>query len=433
MGRPKGQKLVRKPINGQLVGYTYRLFPDAQQVILLNKNIGHTRFVYNWALETRQEYYHANHKTLSRSDLSSMLPQLKEQTGFLDEANSQTLQQALLNLDKAYTNFFKGRSKFPKRKNRGRNDSCYYPAGVQADQETGKIYLPKFNNSIKYDNHRQFDGKVKSATITRSASGKYFVSLLVDDKKKETLPETRNSIGIDFGLISFIATSDGDKIESPKFLRKKEKALARSQRNMARKAKGSKNRNKARIKVAKIHEKIANQRKDFLHKLSDKITNENDIICVEDLNIKGMMKMRSLAKSASDAGWGMFVNFLKYKSEWKGRDFRKIDRWEKTTGRCWCGYKTKLELQVRKWTCPECGSIHDRDIQAAKMIQILGLGLPEVTSVEILPLLNEPNGVKQVRSRKQKTNKKQLKKTTNASSLADYNCLALEALAFRQG
>ena len=351
--------------------YKYRIYPSKAQATLINKHIGACRFVYNLALETKNYAYASHRKNLSCFDLNSQLPELKKECEWLKELDSQALQQSVINLDKAFTQFFKGISKFPnlKRKNRG-SQSFRNPHGSKVKIQNGKISVPRFTEGIKIVIDRQFKGEIKSTTISRTPTGKYFVSILVDNHKE--LPKKKpikeaTAIGIDLGIKSFIVTSGGLKIDNPKHFKKSLSRLKYLQRQASKKVKGSNNRKKANFKVAILHEKITNQRKDFLHKLSNEITNQNDTLCFETLQISNMVKNHNLAQAISDAGWGMFVDFCKYKAEWKGKNILQIPTFEPSTKLCnACGaINNTLTLADREWVCANCKTLHDRDENAA--------------------------------------------------------------------
>lgn len=357
-----------------LRAYKHRIYPTNQQKLLLDKHFGAVRFVYNLALETKNYAYMNQRKSLSCIDLINQLPDLKKECEWLKEVDSQALQQSVINLDKAFTAFFKHGAKFPKFKNRKSNQSFRSPHAKNVNLTENKIHFPKFTEGIKIVRERTFNGTVKSATFSKTPTGKYFVSILVDTNCK--IPEAKkvtdsNSIGIDLGIKHFVITSDGQKIENPKHLRNSLDRLKVLSRRLRNKRKGSNNKKKSYKKLAVIHERIANQRRDFLHKLSSRIISENQAICIEDLNISGMVKNHKLAQSISDAGWGMFVEMLKYKAEWNGRTILEIPTFEPSTKVCSnCGAINKmLTLKHREWICANCGVEHDRDINAAKAIK----------------------------------------------------------------
>jgi len=387
-----------------LKGYKYRLYPNKKQAELINKNIGACRFIYNLALETKNYAYQTHRKNISTYDLINQFSDLKEECEWLKEVDSQALQQAVINLDKAFSQFFKGCAKFPNFKKKSNNQSFRNPHGNKVTIKNGKLYQPKFKDGINIVVDRDFKGIIKSTSISKTPTGKYFVSVLVDNKKE--LPNkkiiTKNTtIGIDLGIKSFIVTSNGLKINNPKPLKKALSHLVYLQRQVSKKKKGSQNKKKANLKVALQHEYISNQRKDFLHKPSTQLIKNHNTLCFEDLNISGMVKNHKLAQSISDAGWGMFVDFCKYKAEWNGKNILQIPTFEPSTKICSiCGAKIEtLTLADREWYCVNCGTLHDRDKNAADVIKNYCLnkincgGLHREKSVE-LPTI--------VRTKKQK-------------------------------
>jgi putative transposase len=349
----------------------YRLYPTDTEKELLNKHFGCVRFVYNLALETKTNAYSVHRVNISRYDLQVQLKDLKEDCAWLKEVNSQSLQVALLNLDIAYGNFFKGRTDFPKFKKKSNRQSFNCPQSVII--ESDRLYIPKFKNGIKIVLHRPINGVIKSATISKTPTNKYFVSILTDTgivipNKKPV--EIKTSVGIDLGLKTFAVLSDGTEFENPKHLRNSLERLKVLSRRVSRKVKGSNNRKKAVKNLAILHEKITNQRKDFLHKVTDAITKRYDTLCIEDLTPANMVKNHCLALSISDAGWGMFGTFLKYKSEWRGDNVLEIDRFDPSSKmHNKCGHINKeLTLKDREWVCPKCGELVLRDKNAAKNI-----------------------------------------------------------------
>ena len=370
--------------------YSFRLYPTTQQTGLLAQHFGSCRFVYNHFLRARIDYYAENKGTkkqgLTYNDTAKMLTELKKTIdhAWLSAVNSQALQQSLRRLDVAYNNFFNKRAEFPKFKSKHRKQSFLVPQGFHVDIEDGTLRIPKFS-PIKAVFHREIEGTLKSVTISKTTTGKYFASVLCEIERKVKPKKVGNKIGIDMGLKSFLVTSDGVRVEAPKFLRKSEEKLKFFQRRLSRKMKGGKNRSKARHKVALFHEKIANQRKDFLHKLSNRLVSENQAIFAEDLNVKGMTANHCLAKSIHDAGWSEFTRQIKYKSEWNGVCFGQIDRFFPSSKRCFhCGrINESLTLKDREWICL-CGQAIDRDYNSAQNILLFGLkqigqGLPEST------------------------------------------------------
>ena len=364
-----------------LKAYKYRIEPNVKQEELINKHIGCSRFVFNLALETKQTAYAGAKVNLTCFDLVKQLPDLKEQCEWLKEVNSQSLQQAIVNLDVAYTKFFKGQNDFPKYKSKHNSRQSFaVPQSVEIDFKNNKMFLPKFKTGIDIVLHRDFKGQIKTVTISRTPTGKYFASILVDNKKeipnKAPIKE-KTAIGIDLGIKSFLVASDGQEFDNPKFLRKSQSRLKFTQSKYS-KHKG--NRTKHRLAI--LHEKVANQRKDFLHKTSTKLIRENQSVAIEDLQIKNMVKNHCLAQSISDAGWGMFVTMLEYKAEWYGKNILRIGKFEPSSKTCSCcgSINKELTLQDREWTCKSCGTLLNRDVNAA--INIKSFALKNNSSVE---------------------------------------------------
>jgi putative transposase len=369
--------------------FKYRLYPTPEQCKVLASCFGQSRFVYNYFLRKRIDYYAANKgqkkQSLNYHDTAKMLTELKKQPEFvwLKESNSQSLQQSLRNLDAAYMHFFKDSFKFPNFKKKNNKQSFSVPQHFTVDVDAKLLYIPKFI-PIKFVPHRPLEGTAKSITISMSPSGKYFVSVLCEVEKAILPKRSGGEVGVDLGVKSFAVTSDNERIESPNYLRKSEEKLKKLQRLLSRKVKGSNKKNKARLKVARVHEKITNQRNDFLHKLSNRLVRENQSIFAESLNVKGIMANHRLAKSVSDAGWGEFLRQIKYKSEWEGTHFGQIDRFFPSSKRCSeCGWiNQSLTLKDREWVCQNCGAIIDRDLNAAHNILLfgkisVGQGLPK--------------------------------------------------------
>jgi len=358
-----------------LRAYKYRLYPNSEQRTAMSKNFGCVRWVYNWALSRKIEAYEKENRSLSIFDLSKELPKLKasEETKWLAEADSQALVMSLRNLDNAFTRFFREKKGFPKFKSKKSNrQSFQIPQRVKVDFEARKIILPKIG-AVRAKLHRKFDGKVKTVTISKTPSGKYFASVLVEtDEKPLPKPEIKyeTAIGVDLGLTHFAILSNGEKIENPKHLQKSLKRLKFLQRRLSRKKAGSKRRDKARICVAKLYERITNQRNDFLHKLSIRLIRENQTIALESLNVAGMMQNHRLAQAIGSASWSRFVEFLRYKAEWYGRNVVFIGRFEPSSKLCSvCGFhNSELTLDERTWICPSCQTEHDRDVNAATNI-----------------------------------------------------------------
>jgi len=354
----------------------YRLYPSDSQKELLDHHFGSVRFIFNLALETKTWAYSSHKANISRYELQVQLKDLKEDCTWLKEINSQSLQAALLNLDIAYTNFFKGRGKFPNFKKRTGKQSFLCPQNVSI--KSGSLCIPKFKEGIKAMLHRPINGDIKSATISKTPTGKYFVSILTETK--EAIPIKKNidvakTIGIDLGIKTFAVLSDGTKYKNPKHLKQSLQRLKVLHRRVSRKVKGGNNRKKSIKRLATLYEKVANQRKDFLHKVTDAITKQNDTLCVEDLAVSNMIKNNKLAQSISDVSWGMFGTLLKYKADWRGNNILKIGRFEPSSKlHNTCGYINKeLLLSDRTWTCPNCGASVLRDVNAAINIKNFAL------------------------------------------------------------
>ena len=347
-----------------------RIYPTAEQQTKLAQAFGCARWYWNNSLAKTQEVYKETGKGLGQFALNARLPGLKQEFEWLGQTHSQVLQSVSLHMSRAFVNFFEKRAKYPQFKHKHKRQSIQYPQGVKV-VDGCKLYLPKIGH-IKAIIHRELVGKIKTVTVSKDPSGEYYASVLMDDGAELPAPSYDGKfIGIDVGLTCFAVTSDGSKFDSERFFRKSERNLKRRQQSLARKVKGSKNRNKALIFVAKVHAKVANQRKDYLHKLSRRLVDENQVIAVEDLNVKGMVKNHNLAKSISDSGWGMFTGFLKYKAEKAGKGYIEVDRWFPSSKLC-SGCLSKapsMPLKVRRWTCEHCGEMHDRDINAAVNIR----------------------------------------------------------------
>jgi putative transposase len=358
--------------------FKYRFYPTAEQESLLRRTMGCVRLVYNKALAARTEAWYEHQERVEYVQTSSMLTSWKQEKelDFLNEVSSVPLQQGLRHLQKAFTNFFAGRAKYPnfKKKHNGGSAEFTKAAFRWRDEQ---VFLAKCSEPLAIRWSRFLPSGCNPSTITvkLDARGRWFVSLLVDDYIVKPLPKTDKSIGLDVGITSLIATSDGAKIVNPKPFKQLHKKLRRVQKALSRKQKGSNNRDKARSCVARVHGKIADTRKDFLHKLTTQLVRDNQTIVVEDLAVKNMVKNPKLARSISDAAWGELVRQLEYKCEWYGRTLVKIDRWFPSSKRCGnCGHiVNKMPLDKREWNCPKCQMNHDRDINAA--VNILAAGL----------------------------------------------------------
>lgn len=357
------------------LGYKFRIYPDKEQSKLINRTLGCCRFVYNHFLAVKQEQWKANRKSISYIDTNRMLTDLKryEETSWLKEADSMALQEALRNLDNAYQNFFQKRARYPCFKSKHNHRQSYRTRNQRNAIRivNGKIKLPKIG-FVKIKLSRTFDGRILNATVIYTASGKYFVSLCVElDRKSLISSNNGGNIGIDVGLSKFLTDSNGNTVENPHALKKLLKKLSREQRRLSRKMPRSNNRTKARVRVARVHEHIANIRKDFLHKISTRLVIENQVIAVENLKVKNMMKNHHLSRAISDVSWSEFFRMLEYKAGLHGGKVIKIEPFYPSSQICSeCGHRNEKvkDLSVREWICLKCGTNHDRDINAAKNI-----------------------------------------------------------------
>jgi putative transposase len=350
-----------------------RIYPTEQQKEQLARAFGSTRWLWNRFLALTNQTYKNTGKGLSRYDLQSQLPSLKKEYQWLRETYSQCLQVVCLNLSRAFINFFEKRSQFPRFKSKHGKQSLSYPQNVKILENV--IKFPKLGE-IYAKIHRPVEGKVKTVTISKNKAEQYYVSILLEDGKQLPQQKAKGKVlGIDMGLTDFCITSDGSKYANPRWIDRHEGNLIRKQQALSRKQKGSKNRAQARLKVAKVHNRISRCREDFHHKLSRKIVNENQVICVENLNIKGMVKNHCLAKSISQVGWGSFMTMLKYKAEQEGKVYLEIERFfpsSKTCSNC-LNIVDSLPLDIRVWTCDSCGTKHERDLNAAINIRDEGM------------------------------------------------------------
>ena len=365
-----------------LRAYKYRIYPTEEQKVLFAKTFGCCRFVYNWALNLKIEAYKQDKKSVAYKEVQDrMVNELKKENQWLTEVNSQALLNSIRNLDTAYKNFFRDTHAvcFPKYKSRKNKQSFQCPQHCSVDFVKGTLTIPKAKD-IPAVLHRRFKGTVKTVTISMTPSGRYFASVLVDTTIQE-LPASAiqedTALGIDLGIKSLAVCSDGRTFDNPKSLQRSLDRLKLLQKRLSRKQKGSANRNKARIRVARLQERIVNRRKDNLHKITHALTHDSQVrtICMEDLNVKGMYRNHHLAQAITDASFGMFRTMLEYKCRWYGVNLIKIDRFAPSSKTCGkCGYLYKgLKLSERSWTCPECGTHHDRDFNAACNIKNFGL------------------------------------------------------------
>lgn len=356
--------------------YKFRIEPTSEQIELLSKHFGACRFVFNRFLHERKEKYLNEKTSLNYYDNARTLTDLKKEEGFdwLKEINSQSLQSAIRNLDSAYKNFFNKQNQFPKFKSKYGRQSFKIPQNVLINDE--KLIIPKFKEGVKIKLHRELEGEILFATITKSTTGKYYVSITCEVNYKP-LDKTGSSVGIDTGIKDLAILSDGKTYENIKVLKSKLKKLKYEQKQLSKKQKGSNSRQKQKIKLSLVHEKITNIRKDYLHKVSTEIVKNHDIISVENLAVKNMMKNHKLAQSLSDVSLGMFYTMLEYKTKWNNKSFVKIDRFFPSSKTCSnCGWINQgLNLSIREWTCPSCNEHHDRDLNASKNILKQGINI----------------------------------------------------------
>ncbi len=355
--------------------YKYRFYPTEEQKQSFAKTFGCCRFVYNWGLKLRTDAYYERQEKIFYDETSAALTQLKKdpEKEWLNEVSAVCLQQALRHLDRAFRNFFDGFAKYPTfKKKHGKQSATYASSAFSWDDK--ELHLAKMSEPLNIVWSRPLGGKPSIVTVSKDFADRYFVSILVTEDIKPFLATVKMA-GIDLGIKDAVVLNSGEKFGNPRVFSKNEKKLAIAQRGLSKKQKGSKNRAKAKLKVAKIHARIADRRSDFLHKLSTKLVNENQVLAVESLQVKNMIKNHHLSKAISDVGWGEFVRQLQYKSHWYGRTFVAIDKFYPSSKRCSnCGHiMDKMPLDVRFWVCPECDTAHDRDINAAKNILSAGL------------------------------------------------------------
>lgn len=355
--------------------YKFRLYPTTEQADLINRNIGCCRFIFNHFLALAKDNGYLSYNTYAKE-----LPVLKKAYSWLKEVESTSLQQTLKDLDSAYSRFFKKLGGYPKFKSRRNPKQSYRCQLVNGNIELRDncIKLPKLG-LVHFAKSREVIGKILNVTLSRTNTGKYYISICCEVDSMPILSETTNVVGLDLGLKDYLVTSEGEVIANPKCLTKYERQLTKAQRKLSRKQKNSKNYEKAKLRVALLHEKIANTRYDFLHKLSTALVRENQTIIAEGLKPKNMIKNRRLAKSIADASWGKFLTMLEYKSYWYGRTFKQVDTYFPSSQRCsHCGHINPAlkKLHIREWICPECETYHQRDHNAAINIKLEGLGIP---------------------------------------------------------
>lgn len=376
--------------------YKYRLNPNEDQRIFFEKSFGCARYVYNWALNFHKETYQKEKKALTWVDLCYLLPQLKknEGTSWLKEVSHQTLQCAVRNMCKAFSKFFREKKGYPRFKSKKDRQSFQFTHGTRIDFMSHKVRLPKVG-WVNFYKNREFIGKIGTVTISKSSTGKYYMSIVVDDGLDLPAKAPINhdtSVGIDVGIKDFAVLSNGQVFENPRHLEKAEKRLKALQRRYSKKQKGSKRQEKARLAVAKAYEKVKNCRTDYIHKVTSKIIRENQTVIIEDLNVEGMMKNHNLAKHIASVSWYEFFRQLQYKAEWNGVNLIRIGRFEPSSKMCLCGVINKdLKLSQREWDCPDCGRHNDRDLLAA--INIKRFGLQEHNLIGISPAGRGVEGV----------------------------------------
>ncbi|EGR4312912.1 transposase [Vibrio cholerae] len=355
--------------------YKERFYPTEQQAELLAKSFGCCRFVWNNALKYRTDAYYERGESISHSFLEKRLVPLKSEFEWLKEVSSVIFQQALRDQQEAFKNFWEKRAKYPKFKSKHGKQSIRLTKAAFT-YRNGQLFIAKSKHPLDIRWSRELPSEPSSITISKDKAGRYFVSMLCEfESKSKPMPVTAKTVGIDLGLNNLFITDSGEKVDNPRHTKRYENKLAYLQRKLAKKQKGSKNRDKVRQKVARLHAKIADSRLDNLHKLSRKLINENQVVCVESLAVKNMIRNPKLAKHIADASWGEFVRQLKYKAEWAGRTIAEIDRFFPSSKRCSsCGFvHESMPLNIRDWTCPECKTHHDRDINAAMNIKTVGL------------------------------------------------------------
>src|SRR5712692_5657855 len=363
----------------QKKAYQYRMYPTDEQVHILARTFGCCRYVYNWALRQRTDAFFQRGERLYYNQLAVILTDLKKQekTAWLSLVSSVPLQQSLRHLDRAFRNFFEGRAEYPTfHKKHGVQAATYAANAFTWDGHSLTLARMETPLDIHWSRPLPKGCQPTTVTLSKDCANRYFVSILVEEEIKH-LPGVNKQVGLDLGLKSIVITSDGHTYGNPTFFAQDEKKLAKAQRRHAKKKKGSKNRRKAQLKVARIHARIADRRRDYQHKLSTQIIRENQVVCIESLSVKNMVQNHTLAKAISDVGWSEFVRQLEYKAKWYGRMLVKIDKFYPSSKRCFaCGHILEsLTLDIRFWTCSECGAVHDRDLNAAKNVLAAGLAV----------------------------------------------------------
>jgi putative transposase len=359
--------------------YRFRFDPTPEQEVILTRTFGCVRFAYNYMLRQRTDAWYERQERMGYHKTSAALTELKKTVdhAWLNEVSSVPVQQALRHLQTAFANFFTKRAKYPTFRRKDRTQSAEYTTSAfRWDGSTLRLAKMDAALAIRWSRTIPKGAKVTTVTVSKDAAGRYHVSMLCDDVVTAR-PDAAGRIGIDLGLTHFAILSTGEKVTAPNTFRKNEARLAKLQRRLTKKQKGSANRRKAKLKVARMHAKIADSRRDFLHKLSTRLIHENQVIAIESLSVRNMQRNRCISKSIADASWSAFVRQLEYKAQWYGRSLIGIDRWYPSSKRCSdCGHTVaRMPLNIRKWTCPECGAMHDRDINAARNILAAGLAV----------------------------------------------------------
>ena len=384
-----------------------RLYPSPGQIIYINKLLGCSRFVYNQCLNYKSLEYGLWSNPTGLSDTNKFVIELKTSHEWLKEAHSKVIQQSLINLETAYKNFFTKKSDYPTYKKKSTNQSCRFPTDAIMGVKGNRISIIRSLKDINYKCSKvderylnQYKKKFNSGTLTKTKSGDYYFSILVDRPNKKIKKTGNLLIGIDLGIKDFIVTSKGQYYENLKSKRNNQSELARVHRELSRKKKGSKNRVESRIKLAKTYEKINNKKEYYLHSVTNQLLSDNQTIVMENLNVAGMLKNHCLARSIQEVSWGRFKEILKYKAEWYGREVIEVDRWFPSSKLCGCcGYKNvDLTLKDRFWGCPECNTLHDRDLNAANNIKKEGIKIKiGLSSPELTPQEGKPKGPRRMR------------------------------------